>query len=116
VDGCSIRSTRPPAGEPLEGDASYARLADVPNPADGVLVMVPAEAAIGVVLEAIDRGVPRVWLHRGVGKCSVSPEAVEKCRAHGVAVVDGACPLMFEQPVRGVHHLHRLFSGGRLAA
>jgi predicted CoA-binding protein len=103
-------------GEPLEGDASYARLADVPDPVDGVLVMVPAEAAVSVVHEAIDRGVPRVWLHRGVGKGSVSSEAIQECRAHGVAVVDGACPLMFEQPVRGVHRLHRLFSGRRIAA
>jgi len=107
---------RAAGGEALEGDLSYARLADVPDPVDGVLVVVPAETAVGVVLEAIDRGIPRVWLHRGVGKGSVSTEATEKCRHHGVAVVDGACPLMFEQPVRGVHRLHRLFSGRRIAA
>jgi predicted CoA-binding protein len=100
----------------LEGDPSYPRLADVPDPVDGVLVMVPAEAAAGVVREAVDRGIPRVWLHRGVGKGSVSSDAIDKCQAHGVAVVDGACPLMFEQPVRGVHRFHRLFSGRRIAA
>jgi predicted CoA-binding protein len=83
---------------------------------DGLLVMVPAEVAAGVVGEAIDRGIPRVWLHRGVGKGSVSSDAIAKCRAHGVAVVDGACPLMFEQPVGGVHRLHRLLSGRRIAA
>ena len=68
-----------------QGDPSYARLADVPDPVDGVLVMVPAEAAVGVVRDAIDRGIPRVWLHRGVGKGSASSDAVETCRAHGVS-------------------------------
>ena len=77
--------------------------------------MVPAQAAADVVIEAIDRGIPRVWLQRGVGKGSVSPEAIEKCQSNGVAVVDGACPLMFEQPVRGVHHVHRLLAGRRIA-
>jgi hypothetical protein len=64
-------------GGTLEGDRSYAHLADVPDPVDGVLVMVPAEGAIGVVLEAIERGIPRVWLHRGIGKGSVSCDAIE---------------------------------------
>jgi len=107
---------RAAGGEALEGDPSYARLADVPDPADGVLVVVSAKASVSVVLEAIDRGILRVWLHRGVGKGSMSSEATEKCRDHGVAVVDGARPLMFEQPVRGVHRLHRLLSGRRNAA
>ena len=103
-------------GAPIEGDPSYQRLADVPDPVDGVIVMVPAPAAAAVVEQAIERGIPRVWLYRGVGPGSVSPGAVELCRANGVALVDGACPFMFEPPVRGVHRLHRLLSGRRIAA
>jgi len=104
------------AGGPLEGDASYECLSSVPDPIDGVIVMVPAESAADVVRQAVERGIPRVWLHRGAGKGSVSPEAIELCRANGVAVVDGACPLMFDEPVRGVHCIHRLFTGRRIAA
>jgi predicted CoA-binding protein len=103
-------------GHPLEGDTSYARLADVPDPVDGVVVMVPAEAAADVVRDAVDRGIPRVWLHRGIGKGSVSAEAVRICQESGVAHVDGACPLMFDEPVNGVHRLHRLLAGRRIAA
>jgi hypothetical protein len=33
-----------------------------------------------------------------------------------VAVVDGACPFMFDRPVSGVHRLHRLVAGWRIAA
>jgi hypothetical protein len=34
----------------------------------------------------------------------------------GVLVVDGACPLMFDEPVGGVHRVHRYFVRRRLAA
>lgn len=106
----------PAAGAPIEGDKSFTTLAQVPDPVDGVLVMVPSPAVAEVVRDAIARGIPRVWLHRGAGKGSVSEEAVRLCREAGVAVVDGACPLMFEEPVRGVHWLHKAISGRRFAA
>lgn len=103
-------------GSPLEGDRSYERLAEVPDPLDGVIVMVPAASAATIVREAVERKIPRVWLHRGVGAGSVSAEAVQVCRDNGIAVVDGACPLMFERPVRGVHRIHRMLAGRRIAA
>lgn len=101
---------------PIEGDASYPTLGAVPDPVDGVVVMVPPEKAADVVRQAVARGIPRVWLHRGVGRGSVTEEAVRLCRDAGVTVVDGACPLMFEEPVRGVHAIHRLFARRKLAA
>jgi uncharacterized protein len=103
-------------GALLEGEPSYRTLADVPEPVDGVLVMVPAAAAADVVRDAIARGIPRVWLHRGAGRGAVSEEAVALCRAAGVDVVDGACPLMFEGEVRNIHRLHRFFVRRRIAA
>jgi predicted CoA-binding protein len=78
--------------------------------------MVPADRSAGVVREAIDRGIRRVWLHRGVGAGSVSQEALDLCRQHSIAVVDGACPFMFEEPVRSVHRVHRMFAGRRIVS
>jgi predicted CoA-binding protein len=100
----------------VEGDTAYAHLRDVPGPVDGVVVMLPPDRALEVTLEAIDAGVPRVWLHRGAGQGSVSDEAVAACRRAGVAVVDGACPMMFVRPVGFVHRVHRLLAGRRIAA
>ena len=102
------------AGAPIEGDPSYQSLADVPDPVDGVIVMVPANSAGAVVADAAARGIPRVWLHRGGGP-AVSQEAVQICHDHGIAVVDGTCPLMFEKPVRGVHRFHKMLAGRRVA-
>ena len=115
--GRTLYPVNPAAGgDPLEGDRSYAQLAEVPEPVDGVVVMVPAEAAADVVRQAVERGIARVWLHRGAGKGSVSAEAVQICRDNDIAVVDGACPLMFDEPVGGVHRIHRFFAGRRIAA
>lgn len=104
------------AGQIIEGDTCVASLREITGPVDGVLVMVPAAKADGVVAEAVEAGVRRVWLHRGGGQGAVSPEAVERCRAAGVEVVDGACPFMFDAPVKGVHRFHRFFAKHRFAA
>jgi predicted CoA-binding protein len=116
ADGRTLYPVNPAAaGKPLEGDRSYAQVADVPDPVDGVVVMVPADAAATVVRQAVQRGIPRVWLHRGVGRGSVSEEAVQVCHDNGTAVVDGACPLMFDEPVHGIHRIHQLLASRRIA-
>lgn len=78
--------------------------------------MVPAPVAADVVRQAVARGIPRVRLHRGIGRGSLSAEAVAVRHDAGNAVVDGACPFMFEPPARGVHRLHRAVAGRRIAA
>ncbi|MEQ8717886.1 MAG: CoA-binding protein [Acidimicrobiales bacterium] len=105
-----------PFASTLEGDRCAASVIDIEDPLDGVLVMVDALEAPDVVRDCITRGVPRVWLHRGAGQGAVSAEAVEMCRSAGIDVVDGACPMMFAEPVGVIHRLHRLVSGRRVAA
>jgi uncharacterized protein len=104
--GYDVAAVHPTAPTVL-GDAAYESLAEVPGPIDAVIVMVHRDRAVGVVEEAITLGVPRVWLFKGAGAGSVSPEAIELCRQHDVAVVPGACPLMFLDPVASVHRIHR---------
>lgn len=93
----------------VEGERCYRTVKEIPGTLDGVMVVVNAEAARQVVHEAVDAGVPRVWLHRGPGQGSVSDEAVEYCKAHGVPVVDGACALMFTEHPAFIHRAHRGF-------
>lgn len=96
-----------PSGSPVAGAKCYRSVSETPGPLDGVIVMVPPAAASKVVAECIDAGVPRVWLFKGAGPGAVSDEAVQLCEKSGVEVIAGACPLMFLEPVRGVHRLHR---------
>ncbi|HET6966145.1 MAG TPA: CoA-binding protein [Acidimicrobiales bacterium] len=100
----------------IEGDLAYRRLGDVPDPVDGVVVMVSHDAEADVVREAIARGIPRIWVHRATGRDPVSDEVRSMCEAAGAQLVDGACPLMFLEPVRGLHRLHRSIAHKRFAA
>jgi len=92
---------------PVLGDPCYPDLCSVPGPVDWVLVMVPADQAGRVVDDAIAASIPGVWFFKGLGPGAVSDDAVDHARRHGLTVVAGACPLMFLQPVRGVHRAHR---------
>ena len=96
-----------PGWEAVGGVPCYASLADVPGRVDGVMVMTPADRAADVVRDGVAIGVTNVWLFRGVGRGSVSDEAVTLCHQHGIEVVEGACPLMFLEPVAWFHKLHR---------
>lgn len=95
-----------PHSAEIEGDAAYPSLGDAP-PVEGVVVMLPKADVARVVDEAIALGIKHVWLHAGIGSSCLTAEAVVRCRDAGVDIVDGACPRMFLEPVRGFHRVHR---------
>lgn len=98
-----------PSGAAVEDVPAHTDLAAVPGELAGVVVMVPGAAAADVVRACAARGVPRVWLFRGVGSPgAVSTEALEAAGAAGMDVVPGACPLMFLEPVGWAHRIHRI--------
>ena len=104
-----------PAATAIEGDRCVPSLLDLREPVDGVMVMLRPEDMLPAVRDAVDAGVPRIWLHQGFGP-KVSVEAVQYCQDRGVPVVDGACALMFLPPVGWFHRAHRGFSGRRFSA
>lgn len=78
-----------------EGDPCYPDVGAVPEPLDGVVVVTPAEASAAVVADCAAAGVPRVWLHRGMGPGSLSDAAVAVAKEHDMTVIPGGCPNMF---------------------
>ena len=96
-----------PNADEIEGDRCFHSIDELPPEVAGASVMVSADRAVGVVDECTDHGIPRIWLHKGVGPSSVSDEAVAHCRERGIPVVDGECPLMFTEPAAAVHRIHR---------
>jgi len=98
-----------PNAEEVEGDRSYAAVTELPHHVDGVVVVTPPQASAAVVEDCALAGVPRVWLHRGIGPGSVSEEAIEACNAHGIAVIPSGCPNMFgatsDRGHRGMLHV-----------
>lgn len=78
-------------------------LEDVKDTVEGAIIAVPKGKCEAAVKEAIDAGIPRLWLQSG---CD-SKEAVALCEEHGVPVIHGGCVLMYAQPVQSIHAFHR---------
>jgi len=85
-----------PNADEVEGDRAYPNLASVPGGIDAVVIGTRPAFAEGTMRECAHLGITRVWMHRAFGEGSVSETAAEFGRAHGVTVIDGGCPLMFE--------------------
>ncbi len=92
-----------PNAETVEGDRAFPDLASIPGHVDGVVIGTAPEHALGTVRECIDLGIGRVWFHRGPGRGSVDPDAVQVARDAGMVAIDGGCPCMFG-PTADVGH------------
>lgn len=113
--GYDVWAVNPNATE-VEGGPCYADLAALPEQVDGVVIATHPDVATEVVARCADRGIPRVWFHRSFGQGSVLAAAVDAARAHGLAVIEGGCPVMFCEPVDLGHRCMRgiLRLAGRL--
>lgn len=85
-----------PNTDRVEGDPCYPDVGSVPGGVDAVLIGTNPGAAMDTVRECVELGISRVWMHRLSGVGSVSADAARYGRAHGVMVIDGGCPLMFD--------------------
>jgi predicted CoA-binding protein len=79
----------------VEGVHSFNTVRSIPDGVDGVVIVTTPEVALDIVADCVKAGVPRVWLHRGMGPGSSSARAVSLCREHNIAVIPGGCPNMF---------------------
>ncbi len=100
--GYQVFAVNPNAGE-VEGDPCYPDLRSIPGGVEAVVIGTRPSEAMATVRECADLGVNRVWMHRAIDAGSVSPEAAAYGREHGLTVIEGGCPLMFE-PVADPGH------------
>jgi len=92
-----------PAAQEVEGDPSYPDLRAVPGGVEWVVIGTRPETAEATMRECVDLGINRVWMHRSFGGGSVSADATAYGRSHGVTVIDGGCPCMFDPTADGGH-------------
>jgi uncharacterized protein len=105
--GYQVFAINPNADE-VEGDHCYHDLKSVPGSVDWVVIGTRPESAEATMHECVELGIERVWMHRAFGSGSVSGEAAEYGRKHGVTVIDGGCPCMFEPIADPGHKLMRV--------
>jgi uncharacterized protein len=104
--GHRVISVNPNASE-IEGLPCFPDLGSVPEPIHGVMVVTHPSVSAGVARAAASRGIKHIWFHRSFGTGSVSPEAIQECRAYNVEPIVGGCPLMYCQPVDFAHRCFR---------
>jgi predicted CoA-binding protein len=97
-----------PNADQVEGDCSYHSLRSIPGGVDAVVIGTRPEIAEQTMHECAELGVKHVWMHRSFGRGSFSKEAAEYGRAHGISVIDGGCPCMFEPTADRGHKAMRL--------
>lgn len=85
-----------PNADVVEGEPCFADLRSIPGGVEAVVIGTRPEAAEQTVRECAQMGITQVWMHRAFGGGSVSDAAAEYGRSHGITVIDGGCPLMFE--------------------
>jgi uncharacterized protein len=97
-----------PNAEEVEGDRCYADLKTIPDGVDAVVIGTRPEIAETTMRECADLGIKYVWMHRAFGAGSVSDTATKYGREHGINVIDGGCPLMFDPTADPGHKVMRL--------
>jgi uncharacterized protein len=109
--GYDVFAVNPNASE-VEGDRCYPNLSSIPGGVDAVVIGTRPDTAEDTMHECAELGIKHVWMHRGPGTGSVSPEATDYGRQHGIIVIDGGCPLMFRPTADMGHRLmRRMFAG-----
>jgi len=96
-----------PNADQVEGDRCYHDLHEIPGGVDAVVVATRPEEAEATMRECADLGIRHAWMHRSFGAGSVCDDATVYGRDHGITVIDGGCPLMFEPTADVAHKVMR---------
>jgi predicted CoA-binding protein len=84
-----------PNATKVEGEKCYPDLKSIPGGVKAVVIGTRPERALETMRECAELGIKHVWMHRGPGEGSVSKDATDFGRQHGITVIDGGCPCMF---------------------
>jgi uncharacterized protein len=98
-----------------DGVTCYPDLKSIPEKPDAVFILASPKVTDQIVQQCADLGIKHVWMHcmmgtkpgLAAGMTSVSQEAVEVCKANGIAVIPGSCPNQFLKPDFG----HKMMRG-----
>jgi len=89
------------ADDPSQQRASS--LTQIDPPVEAVLVYVDRAQTMAAVDDCIAAEIPLVWLHDALSPGTAIPEAIDKLRSTGCAVIPGLCPMFFLKSVDPAH-------------
>ena len=104
-----------PKADSIDQDPCYPTVTAIPGGVEAAVIVTRSEAAGEIARDCVSAGVQHVWMHHnalfGAGSSSVSPEATDYLREHGVSVIPGGCPLMFGEKADVGHRCMRWLLG-----
>jgi hypothetical protein len=92
-----------PQAKSINGETAYPSLSALKGRVDSVLVSVPAVKGVDVLHDAAAAGIRNAWIQQG-GESSDLIKLGEELKLN---LVTGKCILMYAQPIRGFHGIHR---------
>lgn len=98
-----------------DGVTCYPDLKSIPEKPDAVFILANPKVTDEIVQECVDLEIKNIWMHCMMGTkpglaanmTSVSQNAVDTCKANGIAVIPGSCPNQFLDPDFG----HKMMRG-----
>ena len=103
-----------PNADQVEGTHSYHDVKSIPGGVDAVVIATAPHHAGDTMRECDELGIKQVWMHRSYGPGSVSDTAAAYGREHGITVIDGGCPLMFDPTADFGHKVMRVIYRGHI--
>ena len=92
-----------PGHDTVEGATCFATVMELPDDVKSVITVVPPKVTEHVLEDCIRKGIQGVWMQPG----SESKDAIALAGKYGISVVHRECVMMFLEPVRSFHALHR---------
>ena len=90
----------------VDGLPVYKNLQDCPSKPDVVVIVVKPDETIKILNEGNQVGIKNYWLQPG----SESDECIQFCEKNNLNYIKGKCLLMYLEPVKGFHKVHRFFA------
>jgi predicted CoA-binding protein len=91
-----------PSAPVIDNDKCFAKLADLPEKVDAIVIEVPPRETSQWIEQAAVAGITDVWIHMNRD----TPEALELAKKHAMNVRTGTCAVMYLSKGFSPHMIH----------
>lgn len=90
----------------IEGFPCVPDIKSLKNIPELVILVVKPPLTLQLIKENMKRDIKHFWLQPG----AQSPEVIQFCKENNIPFTAGKCVLMYLEPVKGIHSVHRFFN------
>ncbi len=95
-----------PHADEIQGIKCYHSIESLPGDVRHLFIVTPRQETAQIVNAAVKTGMKMIWIQQK----SETPEAVKIVEDAGISLIYKKCIMMFADPVKGPHHVHRFFT------